>query len=97
MALYSGHSSIKESIIEEPREERDTTAIMQKMLRSDVALQLCHPVRGRVCSLVVRVEALRFGLSQTPFCCVCALPYGRGLLEKVRPSVYSEKSGGPPE
>ena len=36
MALYSGHSSIKESIIEEPREERDTTAIMQKMLRSDI-------------------------------------------------------------
>ena len=39
-----------------------------------VALQLCHPVRGRVCSLVVGVEALRFGLSQTPFPGVCAPP-----------------------
>lgn len=32
-----------------------------------VALPLCHPVRDRVCSLVVGVEALRFGFSQIPF------------------------------
>ena len=39
MALYPSHSchpSINESIIEEPREERDATTIMQKMLRSDI-------------------------------------------------------------
>ena len=58
-----------------------------------VALQLCHPVRGRVCSLVVRVEAPRYISElgcEVPTSSEIRLGWGlrrENLSTKINPSV----------